>query len=471
MLKVHNTLVREKQPFTPIEENKVRFYHCGATVYWNQHIGNMRGMVMADLINRSLMYLGYDVSLVRNYTDVGHLTGDNIGDADIGEDKMEKAAKRENTTPEKIAQKYIDQFEKDTQALNVQPPTYTPRATDYIDEMIAMVETLLDKDYAYITPQAIYFDTSKAKDYTRLSGQDLKENKAHAGSGDVIDSDKRNVADFALWFFKTGTHENALQTWKSPFNSPLVKEGEGFPGWHIECSAMSRSLLGMTLDIHMGGVEHIPVHHTNEIAQSEAANDADFVHYWIHNEHLTVDGGKMSKSEGTSYLVDDIVKKGFNPLSLRYFFLQAHYRSKQNFTWDALTASETAYTRLQDKVNILPEGGSVDKEYEEKFKKALEDDFNIPECLALAWDMLKSDMSDADKRATLLRFDEVFGLQLRETQVRETMAPQEVEQLVEEREMARKNKDWKKADELREEIEKAGFIVKDTDSGSQLTKK
>ncbi|MFA5318694.1 MAG: cysteine--tRNA ligase, partial [Patescibacteria group bacterium] len=309
MLKIYNTLTKKKEEFKPINENRVGFYHCGPTVYWTQHIGNMRAMVLCDLIARSLEYLGYNVKLVRNFTDVGHLTSDE----DEGEDKLEKGARREGKTPEEIARKYITVFENDIRDLNVMEPEVKPRATKHIKEMQAMIKILLEKGFAYKTELAIYFDVSKVKDYTKLSGQVLEKNISDAGSGEVSDKNKKNPTDFALWFFKKGAHKNALQTWSSPW-------GEGFPGWHIECSAMSKKYLGDTFDLHMGGIEHVPVHHTNEIAQSESANGVKFVNYWLHNGHLTVDGSKMSKSEGTAYSIEEIKSKDFNPLALRYFF-------------------------------------------------------------------------------------------------------------------------------------------------------
>lgn len=403
MLKIKNTLTKEKEIFEPLEKNKVRFYQCGPTVYWNQHIGNMRAVVLADFINRSLQYLGYEVNFVRNYTDVGHMTSD----GDNGEDKMEKAVKRDQKTPKEIAQFYIQNYEKDVEKLNTILPTSKPKATEYISEQIKMVQNLLDKDFAYMTDLAIYFDTSKAENYHRLSGQKIKENMYGAGSGKISDGEKKNPSDFSLWFFKKGSHKNALQTWDSPF-------GAGFPGWHLECSAMAKKLLGDTLDIKMGGIEHIPVHHTNEIAQSENANNKDYVKYWIHNEHLNVDGKKMSKSEGTSFLVSDIEEKGFSSLDLRYFFLQAHYRSKQNFTWDSLEASKNARKKLEKKISALEDGGKILETYKKEFTEKIKDDFNTPQALAIVWKILKNkEISDADKKAMVLDFDKILGLDLK----------------------------------------------------------
>ncbi|HTW96541.1 MAG TPA: class I tRNA ligase family protein, partial [Candidatus Methylomirabilis sp.] len=272
-LYLYNTLGRKKEEFKPIKKGQATFYYCGPTVYWVQHIGNLRGSFCADIVHRTLEYLGYKVKMVRNYTDVGHL----VSDEDSGEDKMEKGARREGLDPKEIAEKYIAVYEQDTKDLNILEPWRKPRATKHIKEMQAMVKTLLEKGFAYATPLAIYFDVAKFPNYTALSGQNLEKNIIGEGSGDVNDPAKKHARDFALWFFRAGVHANALQFWKSPFKSPLVKAGEGFPGWHIECSAMSKKYLGDTLDIHMGGIEHIPVHHTNEIAQSEAANGVKFV--------------------------------------------------------------------------------------------------------------------------------------------------------------------------------------------------
>lgn len=464
-LRLLNTMGWEKQDFIPIEQGKVRFYHCGPTVYWTQHIGNMRGMTMADLVRRTLLYLGYEVSFVRNYTDVGHLTGD----SDEGEDKMMKGARREKLSPQEIAEKYIRIFEGDTAALNIIPPTHVTRATEYIQQMIEAVQILIKKGYAYVTPKAVYFDVSKAKNYTQLSGKSLESQKQDSGKGVVSDPNKRNPADFSVWFFKTGVHKDALQYWSSPFESSDVENGDGFPGWHLECSVMSNSLLGDTLDIHMGGIEHIPVHHTNEIAQSEAISGEKFVNYWLHNEHLMVDGGKMSKSEGTSYTLSDVIENGFDALDLRYLFLTAHYRSKQNFTWQALEGARTARLKLVRKIQgfAIANGGCVNEEWKERFLEKLTDDINVPNALAMVWDMLKSDLSDGDKKATLLDFDKVFGLDLDKQQVSEVEGEfrKKVEGLIESRSLAKAEKDYVRADEIRVELNEMGVELEDAKDG------
>lgn len=477
MLKLYNTLTKKKEEFKPIKGKQVGFYQCGPTVYWTQHIGNLRAFVLADVIVRALEYLGYQVLLVRNYTDVGHLTGDNEGNADTGEDRMAKGAKREGKTPHEIAKKYIGIFERDTNALNLKVPNIKPKATDHIQEMITMVQTLLAKGFAYTTDLAVYFDVSKAKDYTKLSGQVLKNNISGAGAGAVKDTHKKNPADFALWFFKAGAHSHALQTWPSPFKSKLVANGEGFPGWHIECSAMSIKYLGATLDIHMGGIEHVPVHHTNEIAQSESATGKTFANYWLHNEHLLIDGGKMAKSQGTAYSLAEIIDKGFNPLALRYFFLNAQYRSKQNFTWEAIQGAQNSLDNLHkyvaelksQKANFLTSFFKKNKpnEFEQKFRAALEDDFNIPQALAVMWDLIKSDLPSSVRKASLLKFDQVLGLRLDKIK-KELIIPAEIQKLVDQREQARKDKDFAQADKLRKQIEAAGFSLEDTPQGAKI---
>ncbi len=465
-LRIYNTLARSKEKFKPLEPGKIKFYQCGPTVYWTQHIGNMRAVVCADFIIRTLKYLGYDIKFVRNYTDVGHLTSDE----DEGEDKMEKAAKREKLSPREIAEKYIKIYENDTRELNIIEPSEKPKASEHIQEMIEMIEILMDKECAYKTDLAVYFDVSKAKDYTKLSKQTLEEMSVGAGKGEVADSGKRNPADFALWFFRKGKHEKALQYWPSPW-------GDGFPGWHIECSAMAKKYLGATMDIHMGGVEHIPIHHTNEIAQSESANNAPLANYWIHNEHLVVDGRKMAKSEGTGFSLEEIKEKNFSPVALRYFFTQAHYRSKQNFTWEAMESARNGLEHLYNQVRGLhldtgcPSGHpvSINKEYKNKFIEKISDDFNIPQAFAVAQELLKSDLPDKDKLATILDFDKVFGLKLASAMAL-AEAPKEVLELAKEREKYRQEKNWGKSDELRAKIRGLGYEIEDAEKGYILKK-
>ncbi|MBL7053361.1 MAG: cysteine--tRNA ligase [Candidatus Portnoybacteria bacterium] len=457
-LKLYNTLTRKKEIFKPIKKDSVSFYYCGPTVYWTQHIGVMFGSVCADLINRTLQYLNYKVKSVRNYTDVGHLTSDQ----DEGQDKMEKAAQREKLDPQKIADKYIKIFEQDVKDLNILEPSIKPKATEYIQEMIEMTQTLLNKKYAYQTDLAIYFDISKAKNYTQLSGQKIEDKIEGAGKGDVTDPQKKHPADFALWFFKAGIHKNALQTWPSPW-------GQGFPGWHIECSTMSKKNLGNTIDIHMGGIEHIPVHHTNEIAQSESANEVKFVNYWIHNGHLLVDNKKMSKSLGNVYSLTDVKNKGFNPLALRFLFLQTHYRSSQNFTWEIIKSAQKGLDNLYDQINKLGNKlGKIDKKYKDEFIDKISNDFNIPQALALTQQLLKSDLSNENKLATILDFDKILGLNLDKIKKEKIDIPEEIKKLLEKREQARKDEKWKEADKIRKEIEKKGYQIEDTTKHSKV---
>ncbi len=466
MIKLYNTLSRQKEELQPLNAPEVTVYQCGPTVYWRQHLGNLRAAVMADLIVRSLSYLGYEPQFVRNYTDVGHLTSD----GDTGDDKISKGAQREGLTPNDLANKYIKLFLADVSELNVLPATISPKATDHIEQMIAIISDLIDKGYAYTTDLAVYFDVSKAKDYTKLSRQDLDKQITDAGHGEVSDPNKHHPADFALWFFKAGSHAHALQIWESPFVSTLVENGEGFPGWHIECSAMAREYLGDTLDIHMGGIEHIPVHHTNEIAQSESVTGKSLSQFWMHYEHLSVDDRKISKSDGTAINLDDVVAKGFSARAVRYFFLQAQYRSKQNFSWEALAGTQQALTNIEERLaQITVPAGVISQKHQHDFVEALSDDINIPQALAVVWDVLKSELDPADKKATVLDFDRVLGLGL--GQIAEIVIPSEVEKLAQQRQQARATKDWGEADRLRVEIEAHGFAVLDSDDGYRLVGK
>lgn len=451
MMQLYNSLTRRLETFKPLVPPKVTFYHCGPTVYWTQHIGNLRGMTMGDLLRRSLEYQGYRVVHVRNYTDVGHL----VSDADEGEDKMAKGVKREGLTPKQIADKYIAEFEKDTQALNLLEPTHKPRATEYVQEMQEMIATLLKKDFAYQTELAIYFSVAKFADYSQLSGQKLGEQEQGSGKGKVADPAKKQAQDFALWFFKKGEHCQALQTWDSPW-------GEGFPGWHLECSVMSKALLGKTIDIHLGGVEHIPVHHTNEIAQSEAANGVKFVNYWLHNEHLLVDEAKMAKSQGTGFSLVQILAKGYAAMDLRYLFLQAHYRSQQNFTWEALEAAKMARQNLLSALYpafLSKTKGKLLTAYQARFQQALEADLNIPEALAITWELVNSQELPESVLATVLAFDQVLGLQIKKSLA--VKIPDQVLKLAKKRQQARDGQDFVSADQSRAQIEKLGFIIED----------
>lgn len=470
-MNLYNTLTKKIEEFVPIEKGKVKFYHCGPTVYWTQHIGNLRGMTMGDILVRTLRYFGYNVTHVRNYTDVGHLTSD----SDTGEDKMEKGAKREGLTPEQIAKKYIDIFENDTAAINLVEPDYKPRPSALISEIIEMVQVLIDKEFAYVTDMAVYFDVSKFSEYTKLSRQKMDMNIQGKGKGDVDDPKKKHFADFALWVFNVGSHAHALQIWKSPW-------GVGFPGWHIECSVMAKKYLGETLDIHMGGVEHIPIHHTNEIAQSEAVNGVPFVHFWLHNEHLVINHEKMAKSQGTGLSIDAVKEKGFDPLSLRYFYLTAQYRTRQNFSWEALTDAQNSLKQLRllvsnvanksNRTNLSNEKLDKVDAFREKFDAALENDLNTPQALAVVWEMIKSNIPSTDKYDLLLRFDEVLGLKLSDVRHQSSVMgiPVEIQELATKREQLRNEKNFEESDFVREQIEKQGFFVEDLPTGPKITR-
>ena len=460
---LYNTLSRKEEEFKPLQAGKLSFYYCGPTVYWTQHIGNLRGSFCADIIHRTFRYLNYDVSMVRNYTDVGHLSSDE----DEGEDKIEKSAKKENLSPMDIASKFIGIYEDDTAKINILEPKFKPRATENINEMIDLIQLLIVKGYAYVTDLAVYFDISKFDKYNQLSGRQVEKNIVGAGKGSVSDPKKRNPQDFAIWFFKAGAHKNALQFWPSPFSSSLVEGGFGFPGWHLECSAMIKRFLGNTIDIHMGGIEHVSVHHSNEIAQSEAANGVKLANYWLHNEHLLVNDEKMSKSQGTSFSLSDLENKGFNLMALRYFFLQAHYRSRQNFTFEALKASQKGLSSLRDKISRLgEERGEVNDKFKNIFLDYLLDDFNSPKTLSLLSEIFKSDLSSGDKLATILDFDLVWGLNLEEKKETAISFPKEALELLKQRESARENKDFAKADASREALNSLGYSVEDLPDGS-----
>ena len=466
---LHNTYTKKTEEFKPIEEKKIRMYSCGPTVYDFVHIGNFRTFLMADFLRRAFEYLDYKVKHIKNITDVGHLTQDDI---EAGEDKMIKAAKREKKNPYDIARFYEKEFYKDERKLNILPADKFPRATEYIKEMIAMIEKLIANGYAYEINGSVFYDVTKFKDYGKLSGNTLKNLKVCARL--ETHPDKKNSYDFALWLKANPEH---LMQWDSPWS-------RGYPGWHIECSAMSTANLGNTMDIHTGGEDNIFPHHEDEIAQSEGATGEKFVNYWIHGRHLLVDGEKMSKSKGNFYVLADIEKKGFNPLSLRYLCLTAHYQSQLNFTWQSLEASQNALNKLYDFVrgfhsddspiesqmqdsqmrfhspNETMEPSNI---YEEKFQKALENNLDTPKALAIIWEMIKSkELSYDDKKASLLKFDQVLGLDLDKVKKEKIEMPEKIKDLIKQREEARKNKDWQKADELRDEIKKEGYAIQDT---------
>ncbi len=469
---LYNTLTKETERFTlPPVASKVRMYNCGPTVYDKQHIGNLSMFVFADVLRRTLEYHGFGVKQVINITDVGHLTSD----ADEGEDKMTKGLKREGLKPSlenmrSLADKFTQIFKDDIATLNVDTSKIEfPRASDYILAQIAMIEALEQKGYAYKTEDGVYYDTSRFAAYGALGGIDLEGLKEGARVAAV--AGKRHPTDFALWKFdkKIG--------WASPW-------GQGFPGWHIECSAMIRRTLGEQIDIHTGGIEHIPVHHNNEIAQSEAATGKKpLSRFWLHRAHIQLDGGKLAKSKGKVVYLSDVIERGYHPLSLRYLFLGAHYRSGANFTWEALEASQTALLRLRAIVQGAPEGGRVHDDYQAAILDRIDDDLDTPGALSKIWEMTKDpDVAPADLRATIADTDRIFGLHLAEDDalaveltakqfgiaVRIEDLPEELQLIIDEREKARADKNWGKADELRALLHEKGYTIDDKPEGPQV---
>ncbi len=455
-MKIYNTQDREVKEFKPISNDRVTMYACGPTVYDFTHIGHMRKYIGDDILKRTLSYLGYNVLHVMNITDVGHLSDD--GDAGI--DKLEKGAKKEGKTVWDIAQYYTDYFHSTMNAVNVLPPNHETKATDHIKEMISLIEKLIQKGFAYETSQAIYFSVSKDTDYGKLSGQKLSDKLVGVRDEVQEDEEKRHPADFSLWFKRVGKFKDHTMYWASPW-------GDGFPGWHIECSAMSMKYLGETIDIHTGGIDHIPVHHENEIAQSECATGHTFVNYWVHHDFLNVDGEKMSKSKNNFYTLDDILNRNINPLAVRLLCVQTSYRKPLNFTWEALENAETQLKKLQKFVSLNKKEGKADDSYIEKFKSALSDDLNTAIALSIVWELLgDSTLPKEDKYSTLLSFDEVLGLDLKS--VEEFKISEEAKELAKERDQARNDKDYAKSDELRIKLENLGYNVLDTKDGTVL---
>ncbi|MFA5927629.1 MAG: cysteine--tRNA ligase [Patescibacteria group bacterium] len=457
-MKLYNTLTRNKEEFIPLKDKEVRMYACGLTVYNFAHIGNLRAYLFEDVLRRVLEFHGYKVIHGMNVTDVGHL----VSDADEGEDKMEVGAQREGRHPLEIAREYETKFFDDLKDLRVELPDKVVRATESISEQISIINILEEKGFTYKDESAIYFDTSKLPDYGKLSGQKLEDKMTGAREEVVVDQRKRNPQDFVLWFFLTGRYKNHVLHWPSPW-------GEGFPGWHIECSAISRSILGQPFDIHTGGVDHIGTHHTNEIAQSEAAFGEPLARYWVHGEHLLVDGQKMSKSLGNVYALEDLKKRGYSPLDFRYLVLGAHYRSRLNFTWEALESAKNSFSRAKRILESSEGGGAVAQRYLDSFGIAISDDLDTPKALAIFWELLRDEnLPLADKLATALEMDRVFGLGLGE--IKAQQVPAEISDLVEKREEARRNKNYELSDKLRDEIENKGWRVEDKQEGYKIVK-
>ncbi len=448
----YNTLTRKKEKFKPIDTKEIKIYSCGPTVYKDATIGNMRTNIFQDVLRRVLKYNGYKIKHVMNITDVGHL----VSDGDEGEDKMIKSAREEHKTPLEIANHYTDLFFKDLEELNIETPEVVCRATKHIQEMIEYVQKLVDNGYAYETSTAIYFDISKLDKYPILSNLNLEEQKA--GARVEVDVEKKNPYDFALWI---KAPENHLMKWDSPW-------GKCYPGWHIECSAMGKKYLGEQFDIHTGGIDLIPTHHENEIAQSKGACGKVPANYWLHGEYLLIDGGKMSKSLGNVYLLKDIINKGYDPLVYKLFTYSGHYRNKLNFTWEGIEATSKSLERLKQGYQNHKNGKddiSEEKiqEFENKFHEAINDDLNMPLAMGIVWEVVRYEKKSPKLAQLLLKFDTVLGLKIDEQiQKEEQEIPQEVLDLMEERKIARQNKDWAKADAIREKIRNMGYEVRDT---------
>lgn len=459
-IRLYNTLSRKKESFIPLVAGAVSMYHCGPTVYNYAHIGNLRAYVFADTLRRMFEYEGYAVHQVINITDVGHLTSDQ----DSGEDKMEAGAKREGKTSHEIAEFYTDAFLADTDALNIERAHEYPKATEHVPEQIALIKKLEAGGHIYRTGDGVYFDTSTFPAYGALAHLDIAGLKE--GARIEKNPEKRNATDFALWKFSPKDGAKREQEWESPW-------GLGFPGWHIECSAMSMKYLGETFDIHTGGIDHIPVHHTNEIAQSESATGKPFVHYWMHSGFVNAPEGKMAKSAENFIRLETLAKKGMNPLSYRYWLLTAHYTKTINFTEDAVMAAQTALEKLYGSIAEYEDGGSVNPLYQKRFTDMVSDDLDTPRAIALVWEFVKDgSVSSADKKATLLSFDRVLGFDLAHAKkhVAGESIPKEIKKLVEERESARKSGDFARADELRKKIADSGYEIRDTSIGFHITK-
>ncbi len=430
-------------------------YTCGPTVYDNAHIGNFRTYSTADFIHRILFFNENKVKYIMNLTDVGHLTGDNLGDADTGNDRLESTSAKEGRSASDVANFYIQKFTQDYDKMNFLRPEKFTRATDYIEEQIRLVRILEEKGFTYNTTDGVYFDTSKFESYGQLSG--YTTDNVMEGARVEKNPEKKNPTDFALWKFSP-MNARRSQEWQSPW-------GTGFPGWHLECSAMSLAELGSTLDIHVGGEDLRMTHHQNEIAQSECATGKKFVRYWVHSSHLMVDGGRMGKSLGNAYEISDIEKRGFDPMTLRYFYMGSHYRSKLNFTWEALQNSQNALKKLYELARGYKkdENAKVSKDYLKKFSDKINDDVNMPESLAVMWEMIKSELPESEKLATLLKMDTVLGLKIEEHMAYE--APQKVIDLAKTRSEYRKSGIWDKADQTRRQISEMGYEVEDLPEG------
>jgi len=465
MLKLFNTLKRKKEEFKPINEKEIGMYSCGPTVYFFAHVGNMKAYIFADTLKRVLAYNGFNVKHIINVTDVGHLTSDR----DEGEDKVEKAAKKEGKTAKEITEFYFSEFKKDFDKLNILSPALWTKATEHIKEQIDLIQVLEKKGYTYKTNDGIYFDTSKFKDYGKLAK--LKKEELKAGAR-VEMREKKNPTDFALWKFSESPGKRQQEWNPKDFGAdwPI-----GFPGWHIECSAMSMKYLGEHFDIHTGGEDHIPVHHTNEIAQSECATGKKFVNYWLHSAFLTFKGEKVSKSTGGLFTISDLEGLGYKPLAYKYFVLLTHYRKPLDFSLTNLDAAKITFERITNKIIELKKehhkGKDNSEEYLKEFTNAINDDLNTPKALQVLQKVLDDFDFDSKKKLSLLeKFDEVLGLGFKEMKEEIISAPNDVQKLIDARERLRKEKKWAESDVIRERIKEKGFLIKDTPQGPKIEK-
>ncbi len=455
-LRLYDTYSRTIRDFEPLNSAEVGVYTCGPTVYNYAHIGNLRTYIFEDLLRRALEFNGYSVKHVANITDVGHL----VSDADEGEDKMEKGSRQSGKTAWEIAEIYTEAFKADFAHLNILEPTIWCRATEHIDEQIAMIQRIEEKDFTYRTSDGIYFDTSKLDNYGYLARLDIEGLRA----GSRVDiGEKRNVTDFALWKFSPDDEKRQME-WDSPW-------GTGFPGWHIECSAMSTKYLGRFFDIHCGGEDHISVHHSNEIAQTQACYGTNLANFWLHGYFLQLNDERMAKSSGEFLRLQTLIDRGCDPLVYRYFCLTAHYRSHLSFSWETLDGAAKALQRLRSMAYEWGAAGKVDESRLEKFTEYVNNDLNVPRALALSWDLAKSDLTASVKKATLCKFDEVLGLKLAEWEPSEERIPDDIVVLAEQRQQARVEKRWQEADQLRDRIAAAGYDVKDTPQGPEIRMK
>ncbi|MFA7300866.1 MAG: cysteine--tRNA ligase [Candidatus Shapirobacteria bacterium] len=449
---LYNTASRKKEELKPIVEGKIGMYSCGPTVYWNQHIGHMYCYVQWDTLVRLMRYIGYDVNWVMNITDVGHM----VSDGDEGEDKMEKGAKREGLTVWEVAKKYESQFRESLGLLNISGINTICRAAEHVDEQIELAKKIEKNGYSYLTKTGLVFDTGKFADYAKFAN--LKLENMDSGNRVEVDQEKKNAWDFLLWITNQPDH---IMKWISPW-------GEGFPGWHIECTAMSTKYLGESFDIHTGGIEHIGVHHTNEIAQGYGAFGHQTANYWVHNGWLTYEGAKMSKSLGNIVLASDLSNKGYDPLALRYLILTSSYGKGLDFTFKSLDNAQSALNKLISAAQIEGEG-IVLKEFVDEFVEKISDDLAMPEGMAVIWKMMKSDHDVKDIKATLLDLDKILGLNLNVVRAEEEI-PEEIVKLAQERTESKSNKDWAKADELRDKIKSLGYLVEDFRNDCKIRK-